>query len=94
MQARGPVRKGYKELTGLPVTSIAKPAVLARGFDIVAAFAHRLPVALIPEQIAVYPVRNDVVHNLRGNRLAVSATLGAQWVSAQEQRLRTTHLES
>jgi hypothetical protein len=83
------VRKGCKELIPLPVASIAKPTVLARGFDIMAAFAERLPVALVPEQITVSSMRRDVINDRGGNRPAVSAALGAQWMLAQEQRSRT-----
>jgi len=48
-----------------------------------AVLAQGLPVTLIPEEILVSPVREDMVNNSCGLELAVSLTLDAQGILPQ-----------
>jgi len=40
--------------------------------------AQRFPVGLIPEQLLISPVRNDVIHHRCGQNLALRLAEGAQ----------------
>ena len=53
------------------------------GFLVMAILAQRLPVLLIPEQILVTPVRNDVVHHRRSSQPAFLLALDAQWMPSK-----------
>ena len=55
----------------------------AAGFLVMAVLAQCLPVILIPEQILVSPVRNDVVHHRRSSQPAFLLALDAQWMPSQ-----------
>ena len=58
--------------------------VFGHGFMIMTGFTKRLPVALIPEQLLVSSVRNDMVHH---RRLPVTIPLqapNAKWMKLQE----------
>ena len=55
----------------------------AAGFLVMAVLAQCLPVILIPEQILVSPVRNDVVHHRRSGQPAFLLALDAQWMPSQ-----------
>ena len=44
--------------------------VLRHGFGVVAGFTQRLPVAAIPKEDGVAPVRHDVIHDRRRGRAA------------------------
>ena len=59
------------------------------GFLVMAILAQRLPVLLIPEQILVTPVRNDVVHHRRSSQPAFLLALDAQWMPS---KIRRPHL--
>ena len=52
-----------------------------------ASLAERLPVALIPEQPLISPVRNDVIHHRCGHDLALRMTEGAQRMLLQEKNV-------
>ena len=45
--------------------------------------AQCLPVALIPEQLLIAPVRDDVIHYRRGHQPAFCLTGYAQWMLAE-----------
>ena len=53
------------------------------GFPVVALFAQRLPVALVPEQLPVAPVRYDVIYNLRLGKPAFALALLAKRIGFQ-----------
>jgi hypothetical protein len=58
--------------------------VFGHGFMVMTRFTKRLPVALIPEQLLVSSVRNDMVHH---RRLPVKIPLqapNAKWMKLQE----------
>ena len=78
------MRKGYKDLTGLPVAWIAKPAVLPRRLGVMAALAQRLPVRLVPKQRLIALVRDDVIHHRGWHDTPVTLAQGAQRVRCQE----------
>lgn len=58
--------------------------ILASCFLIMAPFAKRLPIALIPKEFRVSPVRDDVVHNSCRGCDAFLQTLRAERVELQE----------
>ena len=88
-QARGAARRGCKDFTPLPGSSLfdrpPEAAVLASGFCIVAALAQRLPVALVPEECPVTFVRLDVIDDRGGDRPAMALAFGAQRMPAKVQ---------
>lgn len=51
---------------------------------VMTAFAKRLPVAFIPEQILVAPVRDDVVNHGGGREFALLHTLRTQRMAAKK----------
>ena len=53
---------------------ILRVAVLFPGLPVMASFTERLPVVLIPEELLISAVRNDVVDN---RCLDISSLLGA-----------------
>ena len=56
--------------------------------QIVTMFAQSLPVVLIPEQILIAAVGDDVVHHHSGGKLSASQALLAQRISLKEQPSR------
>ena len=58
--------------------AVGGPAVLETGFPVVAGFAQRLPIALIPEQLQVTPVGLYMVNHRRSNVSSVPLALSAQ----------------
>ena len=54
------------------------------GFPVVALFAERLPVLLIPEQHRTSPVRLDMIHNRCRRQFSCSLTLCAKRMPCQE----------
>ena len=54
------------------------------GLPIMAAFTKRLPVSLIPEQLRVTSMRNDMVDHGRGLQLAISEALDAERIAAEK----------
>ena len=59
-------------------------AVLAGGFGIVTRFTKCLPVAPVPEQLLVSPMRNDVIDDLCGSDSTFAFARRAQRVLAKE----------
>jgi hypothetical protein len=49
---------------------------------VVALFAQDLPVRLVPEEIGIALVWNDVIHNSCGLNASLPSTLGAEWMNA------------
>jgi hypothetical protein len=50
---------------------------------VMATFAQRLPIAVIPEEILIPTMRQNVVNNCGGRQSSVALALQAQGVSAQ-----------
>ena len=64
----------YKE------TNRKKASQPTSGFLIMALFAERFPVRLIPEQPLVSPVRNDMIHNGRRDYFPLCLTESTEWM--------------
>ena len=62
---------------------VGRVDVFGQRLFIVAAFAERLPVVLIPEKFLVTTVWNDVIHNRCPDVLALLGTLHTKWMSFQ-----------
>ena len=83
--AGGAARRGRKDFTPLPVANFEwspKAAVLAGGFGIMTRFAECLPVAPVPEQLLVSPMRNDMIDDLCGSDSTFAFARRAQRVLA------------
>ncbi len=63
---------------------VLRSHIFCQRFDIVAPLAQRLPVRLVPEQLTVATVRNDVVYHSGWCQLALSFAHDAQRVSAKK----------
>ena len=74
------------EKTALFLLSIAVcwHLILASGFLVMAGLAERLPVAPVPEEVPITPVRNDVVDHGRLDVAALLSATDAQRMSLQE----------
>ena len=57
--------------------------IFCPGLSVVAPLAKRLPVALVPEQLSVAPVRYDMVHNLGLGKPAFALALLAKRIGFQ-----------
>ena len=67
-ERRSPVPLVFRIMTSPASTlsvSIRRIAVLSSGLPVVALLTQRLPVRLVPEELLISSVRNDVIHNRR-----------------------------
>jgi len=64
-------------------THLFPPAVL-NGLFVMATFAERLPVRLIPEEFGITFVRDNVVHNGCGSQYSQDVALGAEWTLSEK----------
>jgi len=62
------------------------PAAFMRGLGIVAGLARRRPVALVPEQRLIAPMRHDMVHDRRRHHAPQGPAGGTQRVPCQKGR--------
>jgi hypothetical protein len=69
---------------GLAWTGRSAPAALARGLAVVTGLTGRRPVALIPEQPLVAPMRHNVVDHRRRHHMTLRPTGDTQRVPCQE----------
>ena len=59
-------------------------AILGHGLGIMARLTQRLPVFLVPEQLRVTPMRDDVIDNRCGYNLTHLLAAYTQWVGSKE----------
>ena len=74
----------YRAMRDSTSIVILRVAVFCPGLPVMAVFAERLPVGLVPEQLLISTVRNDVVDDRRLDVPSFLGALGAERVRPQE----------